>query len=279
MSQHALLHVLRQLARKGARVELDTERGPCLMKACGSDVAKTNVAIDHIVWEKLVASKYIAEKDFSGTWLISKSGRTFLKRCLSAGGAQNAGSAKTLAPKAKDARSISKRAKPQLDRSESPLDRLRRRKGKCGTPLINDAQFEAGERLRGDFWKAQMTPRVTMNWSFSVGRSSKRGRMQEPDVGDGAYMAQERVRDALTAVGPELSGILIDVCCHLKGIEAAERGAGWPKRSGKVVLCMALSALARHYGLIYGASKENKTNKLRHWGAADFRPSLSQWEG
>ena len=31
--------------------------------------------------------------------------------------------------------------------------------------MISQAQFDAGERLRADFWFAQMTPRTTTNWS------------------------------------------------------------------------------------------------------------------
>jgi len=81
------------------------------------------------------------------------------------------------------------------------------------------------------------------------------------------------VRRALAAVGPELSGILIDVCCHLKGLEEAERAAGWPQRSGKVVLQLALTRLARHYGIGAPApSPGTGAAHVRHWGSDDYRP-------
>ena len=41
---------------------------------------------------------------------------------------------------------------------------------------------------------------------------------------------------ALDAVGPELSQVLVDICCELKGLEEAERSHDWPQRAGKVVL-------------------------------------------
>jgi hypothetical protein len=91
-------------------------------------------------------------------------------------------------------------------------------------------------------------------------------------VQDSVAGARERVRRALTAVGPELAGVLIDVCCHLKGLEEAEREAGWPQRSGKVVLQLALTRLARHYGIGEAASPARRGAPVRHWGSEDYRP-------
>jgi hypothetical protein len=157
---------------------------------------------------------------------------------------------------------------PKLDTSESPLAWLRRRKDRHGQRLITAPQFEAGERLRADLWFGQMTPRVTVDWSGGGGGGHPSG--QGVDVSDAVITAQQRVRSALDAAGPEFAGLLIDVCGHLKGLEAIELDRGWPPRSGKVVLQIALTALARHYGLMV---PPNIATPTRHWGSADYRPS------
>lgn len=166
------------------------------------------------------------------------------------------------------------RAAATMNDAESPLAWLRRRKDRDGEALISQTQFDAGERLRADFWFAQMTPRVTVNWASAT--PAQRGRRsgmsyRGESIQDATAAARERVRRALGAVGPELAGILIDVCCHLKGLEAAERHAGWPQRSGKVVLQLALTRLARHYG-IERTGQGQRSGAVRHWGADDFRP-------
>ena len=166
--------------------------------------------------------------------------------------------------------------RPAVNDAESPLGWLYRRRDKDGKALISEAEFAAGERLRADFWFAQMTPRVTTSWA-SDGFSSRRQRRAAPGAGielqDRVIVARERVRTALQSVGPELSGILIDVCCHLKGLEEAERAIGWPQRSGKVVLQLALRRLARHYGLMPMGDPDER-GKVRHWGAEDYRPTI-----
>ena len=88
---------------------------------------------------------------------------------------------------------------------------------------------------------------------------------------DAALAARMRVEKAVRAVGPELSGVLIDVCCFLKGMETVEMERGWPVRSAKVVLKTALGALSRHYNPESGT----RHRPMLHWGADDYRPSIS----
>lgn len=155
---------------------------------------------------------------------------------------------------------------------------MRKRKNKAGKALIEDYQFEAGERLRRDYTFAQLSPRITTDWSFSnVGdRKRKNGSGNASlELKENVIAAKERVTQALESVGPEFSNIIIDVCCHLKGLEEAEKSQGWPQRSGKVVLQLALNSLARHYGLIHdNRNVSEKYQKILHCGEADYRPAL-----
>ncbi|WP_141701250.1 DUF6456 domain-containing protein [Methyloceanibacter methanicus] len=155
---------------------------------------------------------------------------------------------------------------------ESPLGWLRSRKDRSGRPLIGPEQFDAGERLRADYWFAQMSARVTANWSAPAPHDRARRGASANGAGlrDEVLAAKDRVMRALAAVGPEVSGVLVDVCCELKGLEEAEKKNGWPQRAGKVVLQIALTRLAKHYGLIV----DGKRRKLRHWGDAGYRPRI-----
>ena len=76
------------------------------------------------------------------------------------------------------------------------------------------------------------------------------------------------MRHALDAAGPEFSGLLVDVCCFLKGLEEVERERSWPPRSAKVVLQLGLGRLARHYGL-QGEAHGKAKAAVRTWLADD----------
>ena len=135
-----------------------------------------------------------------------------------------------------------------IDEAESPLAWLARRKGRDGRLLIEPVQLQAGERLRAEFTRSQLMPRTTSNWSAVVA-DGRRGAGLPATFTEAVIAARQRVRHALDAVGPEFSGLLLDVCCFLKGLADVERERGWPPRSAKVVLQLGLDRLARHYGL------------------------------
>lgn len=167
-----------------------------------------------------------------------------------------------------------------VNQGESPLGWLRKRKDRDGTPMIDAPQFEAGERLRVEFERGRLAPNVTSKWDGAA--PSRRMRRGAPSaaagLSDAALAARQRVVHALEAVGPELAGILIDVCCHLVGLTDAEKSRGWPQRSGKVILKIALTRLARHYGIKAAGDQAVPVRaRLRHWGTEDFRPSLEKW--
>ena len=149
--------------------------------------------------------------------------------------------------------------------SESPLAWLARRKGRDGRTMIGPEQFIAGERLRADFTRAHMTPRVTSSWT-GIGRTNGSGG-GAGEMTDLIIASRQRVRRALEACGPEFAGLLLDVCCFLRGLEDVERERNWPSRSAKVVLQLALDRLARHYGLRSDASGTGAS--IRTWLADD----------
>lgn len=162
--------------------------------------------------------------------------------------------------------------KPGFNQDESPLSRLASRRGKGGAAFLTQAEAMAGERLRADFTRGQMLPGITQRWDGEPRQGRGRARQGAQDLSDSAIDARARVNGAIEAVGPELSGVLLDVCCFLKGLELVERERQWPARSAKLLLKAGLGVLARHYGF---ARDGGRTARRQHrWGAADYRPVI-----
>lgn len=157
-----------------------------------------------------------------------------------------------------------------VNHAESPLAQLARRKAADGRPFLSAREFEAGERLRSDYERGHIMRRLGANWDAAVASGRRDGGAAE--LTDAAIAARQRVEKALAAVGPELSGVLVDICCFLKGLEIVEAERRWPARSAKVVLKAALAALSRHYDP--GATRSQR-HAILHWGAPDYRPSLT----
>ena len=140
--------------------------------------------------------------------------------------------------------------------AESPLGWLK------AHGAIDGRQFEAGEKLRRDYTLARLEPRLCRDLSAPLvdGRGPA-----NPVLSDTVLAAKQRFAKALAAVGPGLSDLLFELCCALRGLEAVETQNGWPRRSGKVVLGLALDRLAAHYGICEAPAR----SRLRSW-SADF---------
>jgi hypothetical protein len=157
-------------------------------------------------------------------------------------------------------------ARVLVNDGESPLGWLARRKGRDGRSMISPHQFVAGEKLRADFTRGNTAPRMTANWAAPT-HGGRRSGGNPGEMTDVMVSARQRVSQALEACGPEFAGVLMDVCCFLRGLEDVERERQWPARSAKVVLQLALDRLARHYGM--AAELRGQPTGVRTWLAED----------
>lgn len=128
---------------------------------------------------------------------------------------------------------------------ESPLAWLAARS------LVTARQNEAGEQLRADYETAAIAPAVTMRWEARVDGGTRDGLTPS----ERQLAAKRRFGVAVAAAGRGLSDILWRVICAGEGLPAAERDLGWPARSGRLVLGLALDRLADHYGLHGGEAR------------------------
>lgn len=122
--------------------------------------------------------------------------------------------------------------------AESPLAWLHAR-GHIDTRL-----FDAGEALRADYEKAQLSASITMRWDpVRVTSTGERGL----SATEKQIAARRRFDGAISAAGRGLEDILWRVVCAGEGLPEAEKTLGWPVRSGKLVLRIALERVAEFY--------------------------------
>jgi len=192
--------------------------------------------------------------------------RTWLKRRL-AGGDAFAGQHRALDAVAPPG---GEPGKVLVNRLESPLAALSRLREKSGEAWLPEAAIAAGERLHADFMRAGLQPRLTMRWEPRIAGRQKGEAGAAREIADTAVAARLRVAGAVAAIGPELSGVALDVCCFMKGLETVERERQWPARSAKLMLRAALMSLARHY------APPPARRRGHAWGAEGFRPDASE---
>ena len=125
--------------------------------------------------------------------------------------------------------------------AESPLGWLLSR------GLVSRRQYDAGERLRADWERAQLAPQVTMAWDAAPVARGRGGAAGKPDLNGAQLDARRRFDDAIAFAGPGLADVLWRVVCAGEGMRDAETALGWPARAGKLVLTIALDRIAAYY--------------------------------
>lgn len=148
------------------------------------------------------------------------------------------------------------RCRVTVNLAESPLGWLARR------GLLSERQVRAGERLRQDHGQAGLAARVTMRWDAAdVGRTpGARGDSHHASLA--ALDARRRFERAIAHLGAGLSDIVWRIVCEGEGLADAERVLGWPTRSGKLVLGLALDRLADHYEYQNGKKTIDKRDDM-----------------
>ena len=131
-----------------------------------------------------------------------------------------------------------KRRSVTVNLAESPLAWLHSR------GHLDDRLFDAGERLRADYERAQLSPSITMRWDPVRIKGG-------PDAGlsptERQIAAKARFDGALAEAGNGLSDVLWRVVCAGDSLPDAEKALQWPARSGKLVLKLALDRVAGFY--------------------------------
>ena len=128
-----------------------------------------------------------------------------------------------------------------INATESPLGWL------LAHGHVTCRQFDAGERLRGDWERAQLAPRVTMSWDSAPVARGRGGSATGVDLSCAQLDAKRRFDHAIAAAGAGLADILWRIVCAGEGMRDAETALGWPARAGKLVLRFALDRVADYY--------------------------------
>jgi len=208
-------------------------------------VLRLGLDIWSLIERRDLLSRY--EDEGAAKWILSEAGRAYWRRT---GNASDPFRAQHQMRGKRHVAFEERLTEVEYNEAETSLAWLSRRKGANGKPLLSDEQVEAGERLRRDFTIANMTARTTTDWSFVFSGNTSGQRPRDPaEMSDMALAARERLAKAFDAVGHGLVNVLVEVCCNQRGLEEIERTFGWPQRSAKVVLQIALDQLASHYGI------------------------------
>ncbi|MCP4934466.1 MAG: hypothetical protein GY927_09745 [bacterium] len=268
-----LKKLLRAMSREGAHLLQESKQcgsTPCYRVVVLLRASSSSVLVPDKDLVEQVMRRGLLTRTKTG-WVIGNNGRLALKRLLAGTDPfAEQHQSRTISQRNIDG---DERTVVVNDRS-SPLGWLRRRKDVLGEPMISKMQFAAGERLAQDFQFAGMMPRMTSSWSEpGTGGQRRSAPGAWIEISDNRLAARQRVRGAIDEVGSDLSDILLDVCCFQLGLSDAEKAHGWPRRSGKLILQIALDRLVAHYGMGKDVQRIRRRSSISHWGGDGYKPS------
>ncbi len=139
------------------------------------------------------------------------------------------------------ARSQATTRRPRINHGESPVAWLHAR------GHLTRRQRDAGERLRADYERAALPGRITMMWDAPPASKGRRGPAPASEASRVQIDCRRHFDAAIARAGPGLGDILWRVACAGETLLSAERALGWPARSGKLVLALALDRVADYY--------------------------------
>ena len=174
---------------------------------------------------------------------LSKAGQAFLRRYLAGGDAEKFLAQHRLIGPAVGEAVV---AGAMRQTRSTPMQWLKARKQARGYGL-QSIDFAAGEALSRDYDRAAFHPQQTMNWQGMVFVDASTSAV--PDVPAQVLDARRKLQAAIDYTGPGLAEVAVAVCCSEIGLEECERDMVLPKRSGKLMLKMALTRLSIFYGL------------------------------
>ena len=259
-ARRQLLRLVRQLARGACTIE-PAEGGMLRLLRDGDERTHEQAMVNEAVSLGLAVRS-------GNTITASSAASAFLRRALAEGEEAFGDQHREVQVSTADVEGQRQPVRRNLQ--ESPLGAIARMKDRDGKAFVPVEAVDAGERLLSDFTRGQMQPRVTASWEPRLVSRSRGGAGGQAEIADSALAARSRFTRAVEAMGPELAGVAVDVCCFSKGLETVERERQWPARSAKLMLRTALLALARHYA----PPVSQGPRRSHHWGTDDFRPTI-----
>jgi hypothetical protein len=122
--------------------------------------------------------------------------------------------------------------------------RLERLKTPDGAPFFSRGELALADRLRGDADLAAVGVTRGVDWSAPPKGTTARGPGAGPEASLAAVLdARRRLDQSLARLAPPQRELVRLVVLQEERLEVAERRLGWPARSGKLALKLALAQL------------------------------------